>query len=116
MPTYDYKCKKCGYTFEEFQSMKSELLVICPSCGKPGLVRLMASGVGMIFKGSGFYQTDYKNTKSSHSTSSSKSNSTQSDKKPGPASKPDSAKTDDKTTPPPKSDSSKPDKPDKSDK
>jgi putative FmdB family regulatory protein len=113
MPTYDYKCKECGYTFEEFQSMRSDLLVLCPSCGKPGLVRLMASGVGMIFKGSGFYQTDYKNTKSSSSSSSSKSNSTQSDKKPDPASKPDSGKSDDKPTPPPKPDSSSSDKSDK---
>lgn len=113
MPTYDYKCKGCGYTFEEFQSMRSELLVLCPSCGKPELVRLMASGVGMIFKGSGFYQTDYKNTKSSSSTSSSKSNSNQSDKKPGQASKPDPAKSDDKPDSTPKPDSSKPDKSDK---
>jgi len=60
MPTYDYKCKKCGYTFEEFQSMTAERLVTCPSCGQPALKRLMAAGAGMIFRGSGFYQTDYK--------------------------------------------------------
>lgn len=63
MPTYDYRCKECGHTFEEFQSISAEPLVTCPSCGKPGLKRLLAGGAGMIFKGSGFYLTDYKNSK-----------------------------------------------------
>ncbi|HCA80613.1 MAG TPA: FmdB family transcriptional regulator, partial [Bacteroidetes bacterium] len=75
MPSYDYKCRECGYTFEEFQSMKSDLLSICPACGKPALKRLMAGGVGMIFKGSGFYLTDYKKTGSSSSSSPSSSSS-----------------------------------------
>jgi len=73
MPTYDYHCKECGHTFEEFQSMSSDFLTVCPSCGKPALKRLMASGAGMIFKGSGFYQTDYKKTNSSSSSSSTSS-------------------------------------------
>ena len=72
MPTYDYRCKECGYTFEEFQSMSSELLVTCPSCGKPALKRLMAGGAGMIFKGSGFYHTDYKTSKPASKESESK--------------------------------------------
>jgi putative FmdB family regulatory protein len=72
MPTYDYQCKECGYTFEEFQSMSSELLVACPSCGKPALKRLMAGGAGMIFKGSGFYHTDYKTAKPASKESESK--------------------------------------------
>jgi putative FmdB family regulatory protein len=72
MPTYDYRCKECGYTFEEFQSMSSELLVTCPSCGKPALKRLMAGGAGMIFKGSGFYHTDYKTAKPASKESESK--------------------------------------------
>lgn len=72
MPTYDYQCKECGYTFEESQSMTSELLITCPSCGKPALKRLMAGGVGMIFKGSGFYQTDYKTSKPASKESESK--------------------------------------------
>ncbi len=72
MPTYDYQCKECGYTFEEFQSMTSELLVTCPSCGKPALKRLMAGGAGMIFKGSGFYKTDYKTSKPASKESESK--------------------------------------------
>jgi putative FmdB family regulatory protein len=72
MPTYDYQCKECGYTFEEFQSMNAELLVTCPSCGKPALKRLMAGGAGMIFKGSGFYHTDYKTAKPASKESESK--------------------------------------------
>ena len=60
MPTYDYKCLECNYTFEEFQKMSDEPLEVCPSCnGK--IRRLIGSGAAPIFKGSGFYQTDYKN-------------------------------------------------------
>jgi putative FmdB family regulatory protein len=60
MPTYDYQCKNCGHTFEEFHSMSADPLVICPKCGQPALKRVLAGGSGMIFKGSGFYRTDYK--------------------------------------------------------
>ena len=61
MPTYDYKCLECNYSFEEFQKMTDEPLEVCPSCeGK--VKRLIGSGAAPIFKGSGFYQTDYKNT------------------------------------------------------
>jgi putative FmdB family regulatory protein len=59
MPTYDYKCSNCNYTFEYFQPMSSELLTECPQC-KGNLKRIIGSGAGPIFKGSGFYQTDYK--------------------------------------------------------
>ncbi len=69
MPTYEYRCKSCGHEFEEFQSMSSDPLVICPKCAEPSLRRLMSSGVGLIFKGSGFYQTDYKKAASSGTTS-----------------------------------------------
>ncbi|MBN1504526.1 MAG: zinc ribbon domain-containing protein [Candidatus Eisenbacteria bacterium] len=59
MPTYEYECKKCGYVFEVFQSMTAEPLTTCPKCfGK--LVRLPGAGAGIIFKGSGFYATDYR--------------------------------------------------------
>lgn len=74
MPTYDYKCLDCGYIFEEFQSMTDAPLTECPKC-KGKLKRLIGSGVGPIFKGSGFYHTDYKmksNNNTSNNTSSKK--------------------------------------------
>ncbi|HEX3729157.1 MAG TPA: zinc ribbon domain-containing protein [Opitutaceae bacterium] len=60
MPTYEYACPKCGHQFEQFQSMSAPRLTKCPKCGKPGLKRLVGGGAGLIFKGSGFYITDYK--------------------------------------------------------
>ncbi len=60
MPTYDYECNECSHTFEHFQSMSSAKLRKCPSCGRQRLRRLIGSGAGVIFKGSGFYETDYK--------------------------------------------------------
>lgn len=59
MPTYDYECEKCGYRFEHFQKMSDEPLKKCPKCGKK-IHRLIGGGSGVIFKGSGFYETDYK--------------------------------------------------------
>jgi putative FmdB family regulatory protein len=61
MPTYEYACTKCGHHFEQFQSMKDEPLKKCPHCKKPALKRLVGAGAGLIFKGTGFYITDYKN-------------------------------------------------------
>ena len=61
MPTYEYACQKCGYEFEQFQSMRDEPLKKCPKCKKAGLKRLVGGGAGLIFKGTGFYITDYKN-------------------------------------------------------
>ena len=60
MPTYDYRCEGCGHTFDEFQSMTADLLTECPECKEPKLRRLIGSGAAIIFKGSGFYETDYK--------------------------------------------------------
>jgi putative FmdB family regulatory protein len=60
MPTYEYACPKCGHTFEQFQSMNDAPLTKCPKCKKTGLKRLIGGGAGLIFKGSGFYITDYK--------------------------------------------------------
>jgi putative FmdB family regulatory protein len=57
MPTYEYECKSCGYTFDAFQSMSDEPLKSCPECGKD-IRRLINGGSGIIFKGSGFYVTD----------------------------------------------------------
>jgi putative FmdB family regulatory protein len=61
MPTYEYACPKCGHQFEQFQSMKDAPLKKCPACKKAGVKRLIGSGAGLIFKGTGFYITDYKN-------------------------------------------------------
>lgn len=60
MPTYEYTCDACEHSFEEFQSMKDEPLTKCPECGKKKLRRLFGSGAAILFKGSGFYQTDYR--------------------------------------------------------
>ena len=61
MPTYEYACSKCGHRFEQFQSMRDEPLRKCPKCRRAALKRLIGGGAGLIFKGSGFYITDYKN-------------------------------------------------------
>ncbi len=60
MPTYEYECDACGHEFEEFQSMSDDLLVKCPKCGKKKLRRLFGTGAAVLFKGSGFYETDYR--------------------------------------------------------
>ncbi|MBF0595335.1 MAG: zinc ribbon domain-containing protein [Candidatus Omnitrophica bacterium] len=60
MPTYDYECRACAHIFEALQTMSEPKLTKCPRCGKDQLARLMGSGSGVIFKGSGFYETDYK--------------------------------------------------------
>jgi putative FmdB family regulatory protein len=60
MPTYDYMCENCEYEFEQFQSITAKPLRKCPKCGKRELKRLIGAGAGVIFKGSGFYQTDYR--------------------------------------------------------
>ena len=64
MPTYDYKCLECGNLFEVFQTMSSEPIKKCPKCGGK-VKRLIGAGAGPIFKGTGFYQTDYKNSSNS---------------------------------------------------
>ncbi len=60
MPTYEYVCDKCEHAFEEFQSITAKPLRKCPACKKLALRRLIGTGAGIIFKGSGFYQTDYR--------------------------------------------------------
>jgi len=60
MPTYDYVCDACGHEFELFQSMTDRVKRKCPKCGKPRLKRLIGAGAGVIFKGSGFHETDYR--------------------------------------------------------
>ena len=60
MPTYEYKCGSCGHKFEKFQTITKRSIRKCPKCGKLKLKRLIGSGSGIIFKGSGFYGTDYR--------------------------------------------------------
>jgi len=82
MPTYQYSCKMCGHQLEEFQSMTEDPLVRCPACSTDNLVRSIGSGSGLIFKGSGFYLTDYKKRSSTGGGESEKSgNSGSSDAK-----------------------------------
>jgi putative FmdB family regulatory protein len=59
MPTYEYECRSCKHRFEEFQNINDDPIKICPKCGK-SVRRLFGGGMGIIFKGSGFYTTDYK--------------------------------------------------------
>jgi putative FmdB family regulatory protein len=60
MPTYEYKCDACGLEFERFQQITAAAVKKCPRCGKRKVRRLISAGAGMIFKGSGFYITDYR--------------------------------------------------------
>jgi putative FmdB family regulatory protein len=60
MPNYKYECSSCGHGFTEFQGISEALLTDCPSCKAPALKRLIGGGMGVIFKGNGFYSTDYK--------------------------------------------------------
>jgi putative FmdB family regulatory protein len=89
MPTYEYKCLNCDFHFEEFQSMNDDPIEKCPKCGGK-VQRLISAGAGMIFKGSGFYLTDYKKSNTSPSKPASdtktakpeKSTETKTDKTP----------------------------------
>ena len=79
MPTYDYKCDGCDHQFEQFQSIKADALKKCPSCGKNKLRRLIGPGAGLLFKGNGFYITDYRSdsyTKAAKSESGGGASST----------------------------------------
>ncbi len=67
MPTYEYECTKCGHAFEAFQKMSDKHLTKCPKCEKK-VRRLIGSGGGIIFKGSGFYETDYKKKSTASTT------------------------------------------------
>jgi putative FmdB family regulatory protein len=103
MPTYDYKCDACGHQWELFHSMSAKPKRKCPDCGKLKAKRMISAGAGVIFKGGGFYQTDYRSdsykkdaaadkksqetksessSKSDSSSSKSDSSSSKSDSKP----------------------------------
>ena len=88
MPTYAYECEACGHHFEKFQSMSANSLRTCPECKKRKLQRLIGPGAGIIFKGSGFYETDYRSDsykkaeKADTDTGSNNSKETSKDSKP----------------------------------
>ncbi len=67
MPTYDYICNDCEKVYEYFQSMSDDPIKKCPECKKNSLRRVISGGTGLIFKGSGYYLTDYKNKKTQSS-------------------------------------------------
>ena len=81
MPTYDYECDACGHTFELFQSISEPLKKKCPDCGKPKLRRLFGTGATVVFKGSGFYQTDYRSDSYKKGAEKDKPSESKSDKK-----------------------------------
>ena len=101
MPTYDYVCDECGHRFERFQRMSEGNLRKCPECGRLKLKRLMGTGAGVIFKGSGFYETDYKRkspngtARKSSSSSSTPAKSTSSSESETKSSSTDSKRKDD---------------------
>ena len=80
MPTYEYKCLACGHDFEIYQKMNDELVKECPKC-KGKVKRLIGTGSGPIFRGSGFYHTDYKNAKAESKSESKSSKPKPSDSK-----------------------------------
>ena len=86
MPTYEYECEGCGHSFERFQSMTARPVRTCPECGERKVRRLIGAGAGLIFKGSGFYTTDYrsegyKQAAKKEGSDSSKGSKTESDGK-----------------------------------
>lgn len=76
MPNYDYKCLTCNTRFEIYQSIKDEPLAVCPNCNGQ-LKRMIGAGGGIIFNGTGFYQTDYKNKSNGNSSQSIKTENKQ---------------------------------------
>jgi putative FmdB family regulatory protein len=102
MPTYQYQCKKCGHELEELQSMTEPPLVRCPKCNTDSLARVMATGTALIFKGSGFYLTDYKKQSGRPATGDNKEkkDSEKKDSEKKDSEKKDSEKKDDKSSSP----------------
>ncbi len=92
MPTYDYLCEDCGYELERFQSIKARPLRKCPVCKKNRLKRLIGSGSGLIFKGSGFYQTDYRSESYKKQAEKSEKAAQTEDSKPPDKTKPNTKK------------------------
>jgi putative FmdB family regulatory protein len=95
MPTYDYVCEACNHAFEQFQSITEPELEKCPACKKKKLRRLMGTGAALMFKGSGFYTTDYRSESYKKSASADKSASGDSGKSGGDSGKSESSKKSD---------------------
>jgi putative FmdB family regulatory protein len=95
MPTYEYICDNCQHQFEKFQSIKARPIRKCPKCGKMSVQRLIGAGAGIIFKGSGFYETDYRSEGYKKAAESEKKDSTSKDTK---DKKTESKPTDSKST------------------
>lgn len=99
MPTYEYRCEACEHEFEQFQSITASPLRKCPECGRLKLRRLIGTGAGVIFKGSGFYETDYRSesykkaAKAESDAGSSKADDSKSKSTDSGASKSDSGST-----------------------
>lgn len=83
MPNYDYVCTACKAEFEFFQSMNDDPLTQCPACEEPSLKRKIGTGAGIIFKGSGFYETDYKRPSKDSKSTEPKKEASDSSKKSG---------------------------------
>ena len=83
MPTYDYICSACGHAWEEFQQMSDKPLKLCPKCKAKKAQRQIGAGAGLIFKGSGFYVTDYKKSGKGGDSSGGKGASSVDNKSPG---------------------------------
>ena len=112
MPTYEYECRACGHAFETMHSMTAPVLRKCPKCGKLKLERLISGGAGVIFKGSGFYETDYKrNRRGADSAQKEPKSDKPSEGKPDakPEKPAESAKTETKSDAKPKKDAPKKD-------
>ncbi len=97
MPTYEYVCDACGHEFELFQSMSASVKRKCPECGKLKLKRLIGIGSGVIFKGSGFYQTDYRSDSYKKAAEADKKASMEKSSKKDDKKKSDTSKSSDKS-------------------
>lgn len=112
MPTYDYRCNACDHEFELFQSMKDPVKKKCPACGKLALERLIGTGAAVLFKGSGFYETDYRSKSYNDAAKKDKADSAPKTDAAG-DSKPAKAETPAKSPEPKPTQPTKPTKPDK---
>ena len=81
MPTYDYECRSCGHRFDILQKITADALTSCPQCKKKTLRRLIGGGIGIIFKGSGFYTTDNKSSSAAAAARSESKNEARTESK-----------------------------------